>query len=210
MKSKKSSQAVLLASGGLDSTVLAFWLLRKKVDVIPLFIDYGQHSRTTEFETLKKVLPTSFTEKINVARIPDVYRGSSSRMIREPNLWLDQIQDHDLHLPHRNLLLLATGVAFAETRNISQIYAAFIETHRALGADCNSAFFKVFNQLLSATSSVKLKLPFQHFSKAQVAKLGVNLGAPIAQTFSCLAASRFPCGACPNCVDRTNALDFVR
>jgi len=199
----------LMASGGLDSTVLAFWLMRRRIDFVPLFVDYGQHSRKTELETLKKVLPTQFSKKVNVIRLPKIYEGSGSRLIKEPNLWRDHIEDADLHLPHRNLLLLATGVAFAESRGINEIYAAFIETHRAPGTDCCDGFFKLLMELLSKTGSVKLKLPFKRFSKAQVAKIGLTLKAPIEQTFSCLAAARVPCGACPNCVDRLNAIESL-
>ena len=198
-----------MASGGLDSTVLAFWLLRRRIDVVPLFIDYGQHSRKTELETLKKVLPARLSGSLNTIRLPRIYEGSHSRLIKEPNLWRDHIEDADLHLPHRNLLLLAAGVAFAESRNIHEIYAAFIETHRAPGADCCDSFFKLITILLSRTGSVKLNLPFKRYSKTQVAKIGVALKAPIERTFSCLAAARVPCGACPNCVDRLHALESL-
>lgn len=195
-----------MASGGLDSTVLAYWLIRKRIDFVPLFIDYGQHSRKTELETLKHVLPKAYSKRINIIRLPKVYEGSGSRLINEPNLWRDRVEDADLHLPHRNLLLLSIGVAFAESRNICQLYAAFIETHRAPGTDCCESFFKLLTDVLSRTGKTALKLPFKRFSKSQVAKIGVTLKAPIEQTFSCLAASRVPCGACPNCVDRSNAL----
>lgn len=198
-----------MASGGLDSTVLAYWLLRRRIDFVPLFVDYGQHSRKTELETLKKVLPTRFSKQVNVVRLPKIYDGSDSRLIKEPNLWRDHVEDKDLHLPHRNLLLLATGVAFAESRGVTEVYAAFIETHRAPGTDCCDSFFKLFMELLSKTGSIKLKLPLKRFSKAQVAKMGVTLKAPIELTFSCLAAARVPCGACPNCVDRLNAIESL-
>ena len=44
------------------------------------------------------------------------------------------------------------------------------------------------------------------YSKFEVAKLGIELGAPIGKTFSCQASPDVPCGACPNCVDRLGAL----
>lgn len=209
MANKNRKTAVLMASGGLDSTVLAFWLMRKRINFVPLFIDYGQHGRKTELETLKKVLPAQFLNKINVIRLPKIYDGSTSRLIKEPNLWRDQIEDADLHLPHRNLLLIATGIAFAESRGMHEVYAAFIETHRATGPDCCDGFFKLLVELLSKTGSVKFKIPFKRFSKAQVAKIGITLKAPIDQTFSCLAAARIPCGACPNCVDRLKAIESL-
>src|SRR5690606_8791711 len=56
--------------------------------------------------------------------------------------------------------------------------------------------------LLSEYGSVKIEMPFRNLSKFEVAKLGVELGAPIGKTFSCQASPTVPCGACPNCVDR--------
>lgn len=209
MANKNRTKAVLMASGGLDSTVLAFWLISKRIDFLPLFIDYGQHSRRTELETLRRVLPKRFSQKIAVIRLPVIYEGAESRLVRAPDLWRDRIVDEDLHLPHRNLLLLSAGVAYAETRRIKNLYAAFIETHRAPGADCCDSFFARFGKLLSETGEVKLKIPFKRMSKVQVARLGVKLEAPIDLTYSCLAAASIPCGACPNCVDRLNAIQSL-
>jgi len=206
MKNKAGSTAVLMASGGMDSTVLAFWLIRKQIDFTPLFIDYGQHSRRTELAALRRALPRKFSGKIAVVRLTTIYAGSYSRLIQAPNLWRDKIKDEDLHLPYRNLLLLAAGAAFAENKAIRNLYAGFIETHRAPGSDCCDSFFTGFDRLLSATGKVQLKLPFKRMSKAQVAQLGIKVSAPIGQTYSCLAAPRIPCGACPNCVDRLNAI----
>lgn len=209
MGAKLNPTAVLLASGGLDSTVLAFSLLQKGINFIPLFVDYGQHSRRTELTTLRSVLPVPHSQKVVVVRLPKIYEGSKSRLVRAPNLWRDRVCDEDLHLPNRNLLLLASGVSFAESRGIHDLYAAFIETHRAPGSDCCNSFFKIFEKLLSATSNVRLRLPFRRMSKTQVARMGVKMNVPIDLTFSCLAAPCVPCGACPNCVDRLKAFESL-
>jgi 7-cyano-7-deazaguanine synthase len=52
-------------------------------------------------------------------------------------------------------------------------------------------------------------MPFRNYSKYDVAKLGIDLNAPIGMTFSCQASSSIPCGACPNCVDRLDALKKI-
>lgn len=49
-------------------------------------------------------------------------------------------------------------------------------------------------------------MPFRYKSKYEVAKLGIELDAPIGTTFSCQASAIIPCGACPNCVDRLEAI----
>lgn len=53
---------------------------------------------------------------------------------------------------------------------------------------------------------VKINIPYREMSKIQVANLGLELGAPIAETYSCQVNSVNPCGVCPNCVDRITAM----
>ena len=53
---------LLMASGGLDSTVLAYKLLSEGKKILPLFINYGQHFFATEEERLIEVLPKEFSD----------------------------------------------------------------------------------------------------------------------------------------------------
>lgn len=209
MKDNASKPVLLLASGGLDSTTLAYSLIQQGIEFTALFINYGQHSAHTELTTLTEVLPESYRGKIEVIDISAVYRGSSSRLVVPPDLWHEHVEDEDLFLPQRNLLILSIGAAFAESRSINQLYAGFIETHRAPGADCCDPFFEIMDKLMIQSGKVQIILPLRGLSKAEVARLGVSVGAPIGQTFSCLAAAEIPCGACPNCVDRLQALDSL-
>lgn len=209
MTSNASNSVLLLASGGLDSTTLAYSLIAQGIDFMPLFINYGQHSSNTELTTLREVLPARFREKIEVVDVSAVYRGSSSRLVVAPDLWRERVEDEDLFLPQRNLLILSIGAAFAESRGMTKVYAGFIETHRAPGADCCDPFFEIMDRLMHQSGQVEIVLPLRRLSKAEVAQLGVKVGAPIGQTFSCLAAAAIPCGACPNCVDRLQAIDSL-
>src|SRR5690242_7219111 len=107
---------ILLASGGLDSTVLAFWLKNKGIDFVPVFINYGQHCADTEYETLKSVLPDELIPKIEFIDISSIYIGSESRMINPANLWEDNIVAEDLYLPYRNLMILSVGAIIAHKK----------------------------------------------------------------------------------------------
>lgn len=64
--------------------------------------------------------------------------------------------------------------------------------------------------ILVEYGSVKINMPFRYYSKYEVAKLGLSLGVSIDKTFSCQASPTIPCGACPNCVDRLNALNQIQ
>src|SRR6476661_1878144 len=100
----ENNSSLLLTSGGLDSTTLAYWLLERELEFQPLFLDYGQHCVETEFETLKRVLPPGLSGKTVRLNISDIYRNSSSRLIQEPDLWVDEVDYRQLYLPYRSLL----------------------------------------------------------------------------------------------------------
>lgn len=203
---QQSITSVLLCSGGLDSTTLAYWLRDRGKKFIPLFINYGQHCTDTEYESLHEALPREKFSEIVKIDVADVYKGTKSRLITEADLWLDVIADEDLYLPYRNLLLLSMGAAFAQSREIKTVYAAFINSNRASEIDCSTTFFDNLGNLLKDYGSVKIEMPFREMSKFEVAKIGLELRAPIANTFSCQVSSKIPCGACPNCVERLEAL----
>src|ERR1035438_7646558 len=115
--------ALLLCSGGLDSTTLAYWLHERDVRLVPIFLDYGQHCVEKEWETLRKVLPTEGVlapERIDVS---GVFRGSRSRLIVEPNLWSERVADDDLYIPYRTLLFFSIGAACAQTRGLVDVYS---------------------------------------------------------------------------------------
>lgn len=198
---------VILMSGGLDSTTLAYLFLKKEVDFIPLIINYGQHCFDTELERLKEVIPEKYKSKIEIIDVSDIYKYSTSRFIKAPDLWEDDMSADDLYIPYRNVLLLTIAASFARTMNKSYVYSAFINSNHAKEIDCSSKFFDNLDALLQDYGSIKIVMPFRNMSKYEVAKLGIELDAPIGRTFSCQASPKIPCGACPNCVDRLDALN---
>jgi 7-cyano-7-deazaguanine synthase len=201
-------ESVLLASGGMDSTTLAFWLMEKKIAFYPVFIN-GQHCMETELDTLKHVLPEEYSDKITILDISTVYNGSSSRLIAEANLWKDNVTHEDFYLPYRNLLFLTVGAAYAQSKECNTLYTAFINSNHAKEIDCSAEFFEKLAVILTQYGTVHINMPFRDLSKYEVAKIGISLHAPIGKTFSCQASSVIPCGACPNCVDRLTALQTL-
>jgi 7-cyano-7-deazaguanine synthase len=206
---RTDATAVLLASGGLDSTTLAFWLRSQSIGFVPLFVDYGQHCARTELTRLTELLPAEEFGPAKIIDIADVYSGCASRLISEANLWEQDVTADDLYLPYRNLLLMSVGAAFAQAHGFEDVYAAFINSNHAKEIDCSAQFFDGLGEMLSDYGTVKIKMPFHDMSKREVAEIGLQLNAPIARTFSCQAASTVPCGACPNCVDRLEALNEI-
>lgn len=200
---------VLLVSGGMDSTVLAYDLVQQGKTIIPLFIDYGQHCREKEYSTANRVLPKEIVHNLKVINISDVYSESNSRMIKEADLWRDNVVSDDLYLPYRNLLFLSVAAAYAQSLGADCVYSAFINSNHAKEIDCSLNFFLQLQALLKEFGSVEIRLPYRDLSKTEVARLGLSLSVPISETYSCQVNSTVPCGVCPNCIDRLTAINSV-
>lgn len=199
------NEVLLLASGGLDSTTLAYWLVDKGYAVRPLFFDYGQHCVEKEWATVSRVLRAKTWPPERVA-ISGIFTGSPSRLIVEPDLWRETVKDAELYLPYRTLLFFAASAARAQTLELSQVFSGFINSNHAKELDCTAEYLNELDALAEDVGPVRFRLPFRHHSKAEIVVLARELGVPIGETFSCQVFSDIPCGACPNCVERIGAL----
>ncbi len=205
MEGKELSEVILLTSGGLDSTTVAFQLAERKIIFRPIFFDYGQHCVETEWNRVNEVLPkTGISPERN--NISDIFRGSSSRLIKEADLWHDEVQDDELYVPYRTLFFYAAAAARAQTLNVLEVFTGFINSNHAKEIDCTAEFMNKLDGLSEQVGPVRFHSPFRYNSKADVVREAVRLGVPIGRTFSCQASSDLPCGACPNCVERLKAL----
>lgn len=198
-------QALVMVSGGLDSTTVCYLLASQGTEVHPVFFDYGQHCAETEWAKVNEVLPDAALppERLNIS---DIFKGSPSRMIVEADLWRDSVSDDDLYVPYRTMLFFAVAAARGQTLQILDIYSGFINSNHAKEIDCSTDFMNGLDELSKGVGAVRFHAPFRENTKADVVRQAVNLGVPIGRTFSCQASSAFPCGACPNCVERLNAL----
>ena len=197
-------QAVIMVSGGLDSTTVCYQLANQGIEVHPIFFDYGQHCADTEWATVQEVLPPGAMppERLNIS---DIFKGSPSRMILEADLWKEAISDDDLYLPYRTMLFFAVAAARAQTLRILNVYSGFINSNHAKEIDCSTEFMNGLEELSRGVGVVHFHAPFREKNKADVVRQALKFGVPIGRTFSCQASSSFPCGACPNCVERLSA-----
>ncbi|MBF4917188.1 7-cyano-7-deazaguanine synthase [Cronobacter sakazakii] len=199
------NKVLLLASGGLDSTTVAYQLAAEGIEVVPIFFNYGQHCVETEWTRVNEVLPSEM-QRPERFDISDIFRGSQSRLICEADLWTEDIKDDDLYIPYRTMLFFAAAAARAQVVGILNVYTGFINSNHAKEIDCTAAFMNNLDELTSSIGPVRFHSPFRYSSKADVARVAAELGVPIGRTYSCQASAQFPCGACPNCVERLSAL----
>jgi len=198
-------RALVMVSGGLDSTTVCHLLIKAGTEVHPMFFDYGQHCAETEWAKVNEVLPSDALppERINLS---DIFKGSRSRMIVEADLWTEAVVDDDLYIPYRTMLFFASAAARAQTLGVLDVYSGFINSNHAKEIDCSTEFMNGLDELAVGVGAVRFHSPFGTSSKSDVVRKAIELGVPIGRTFSCQASSSFPCGACPNCVERLNAL----
>jgi 7-cyano-7-deazaguanine synthase len=201
-------RALVMTSGGLDSTTVCYLLIDRGIGIHPVFFDYGQHCVETEWAKVNDVLPKDAgkPERLNIS---DIFRGSSSRMIVEPDLWRETVADDDLYIPYRTMLFFAVAAARAQTLQILDVYSGFINSNHAKEIDCGTKFMNGLDELSTGVGAVRFHAPFRDKTKTDVVRKALELSVPIGRTFSCQASSSFPCGACPNCVERLQALRNV-
>jgi 7-cyano-7-deazaguanine synthase len=203
------SEVLLLCSGGLDSTTVAYWLREQGIRITPIFFDYGQHCVQKEWATLQTVLPSEGVSPPTRIDISGIFAGSRSRLIQEPDLWTEHVADAELYVPYRTLLFFSAGASCAQTRALTEVYSGFINSNHAKEIDCSAAFLNELDGLAANVGPVRFVMPFRDWSKAQVVSEAVRLKVPIGATYSCQLLSDTPCGACPNCVEWLNALEEV-
>jgi len=221
---------VVLLSGGLDSTTVAASAKAAGHELVALTFDYGQrHSR--ELEAAKRVTRILEIQH-EVVGLPVMKRLSwySALTTGDPDVPKDRTIG-DLtqgipatYVPLRNTVFLTLGAALIESRVLSLIeggrtdpkeisVAIFIAANAVDYSgypDCRPEYFEAMKRTLFEGSklgkqygvSIGIETPVLHMTKAQIVKLGVELGAPLEDTWSCYEGGDVPCGACDSCLLR--------
>ena len=208
-------KALVLFSGGLDSTVLAAQLLADGAETRLLSIDYGQRHAKELHQAEKIAEALGLPHRI--LRLPDlgpVLGGSS--------LTDDQVELPEGHyaeesmkatvVPNRNMILLALAGGHALSLGFDTIaYAAHAGDH-TIYPDCRREFADAMESALGLADWEKLSLhrPFVHLSKTDLVKKGAELNAPLHLTWSCYAGREKHCGKCGTCVERKEAFALAK
>tara|TARA_B100001093_G_scaffold242919_1_gene232723 strand:- start:452 stop:1108 length:657 start_codon:yes stop_codon:yes gene_type:complete len=208
-------KAVVLFSGGLDSTVLARQLIQQKASVRLLSIDYGQrHEKELEHSSfIAKELKVPH-RILTLPNLADILGGSS---LTDPNIELPEGHYAEESMkatvvPNRNMILLALAAGYALSVDFDTIaYAAHAGDH-TIYPDCRPAFADAMETALSLADWKNLDLhrPFVNLSKADLVKKGMELGAPLHLSWSCYAGRKLHCGKCGTCVERKEAFAIAK
>lgn len=201
--------ALVLLSGGIDSAVALHWALRAGHDVLPVTFDY--HLRPArELEACEALLEHARA------------RGAVAPLQRIALPFLREVEDlpsRPAHLggapegygPARNLVFYAIAASLAEVHGARRIVGGHNGTDPEMFPDSSPAFFADFNALLGRAAWSHAKAPFEVVlpiagkPKAEVLRLGKELGVPFALTWSCYHDGKAHCGQCGSCRERREA-----
>ena len=208
-------KALVLFSGGLDSTVLATQLKVDGAETRLLSIDYGQrHAR--ELKRAEQIAQALELPQ-QVLRLPDLgpLLGGSSLTDEKVELPEGHYAEESMKatvVPNRNMILLALAGGHALSIGFDTIaYAAHAGDH-TIYPDCRPEFADAMETALGLADWEKLSLhrPFVHLSKTDLVKKGAELDAPLHLTWSCYAGREIHCGKCGTCVERKEAFALAK
>jgi 7-cyano-7-deazaguanine synthase len=112
------------------------------------------------------------------------------------------------YVPFRNAHFLAAAVSWAEVLGASKIYIGAVEQDSSGYPDCRPAYYDAFNQVIRAgtkAGNIEIVTPLIRLRKAEIVRLGLELGAPFDLTWSCYSRQDRACGVCDSCVLRLRA-----
>lgn len=205
-------KAIILHSGGLDSTVCLLIAQERGREVLSLGIDYGQQSRAeleyairlcSRFNVMRRVIKVEWDKPerhIPMDRTLDkIHQGVSSAF-----------------LPGRNVLFLALGCAEASGMKASEVWIGINSVDYSGYPDCRPEFLEQFRKMinLAIPKGPKIIAPLISLSKPEIAKEAYRLGIRQGDTWSCYRPFNtnngfVPCGECDACVLHKYAWEHI-
>jgi 7-cyano-7-deazaguanine synthase len=203
-------KALVLFSGGLDSTVLATQMKQEATETRLLSIDYGQR-HAKELDHSQKVADHLGLahEILKLPQLGQILGGSSltDKSITLPEGHYAEESMKSTVVPNRNMILLALAGGHALSIGFDTIaYAAHAGDH-TIYPDCRPEFADAMNKALGLAdwNDLNLHRPFVDMTKSDLVTLGEELNAPLQLTWSCYAGGEIHCGKCGTCVERKEA-----
>ena len=209
-----STRAVVLASGGLDSTVTAALAREAGHELLWLTVDYGQR-HAIEVERARQVAAAMGAAKHTVLVV-------NLRALAGSALTGDLPVPKDRHsaersrgipvtyVPGRNLVVRSLAAAHAEAEGASLIYFGANVLDYSGYPDCRPEFIRAFEAAVNAGTkaaaegaTLRVRAPLLEMTKADIIRTGIRLGAPLHLTHSCYdPVGDLACGRCDSCLIR--------
>ena len=204
--------ALVVFSGGQDSTTCLFWAKRNFKKVYALSFLYGQkHQKEVEFaREIARKAEVEF-DVMDVSFIGSLGHNS----LTDTSMVMDQEKPADsfpnTFVPGRNLFFLSIAAVYARERGINHLITGVSQTDFSGYPDCRDVFIKSMNVTLNLAMDYpfNLKTPLMYLTKAQTWALADELGAldyVRQHTHTCYEGVEGGCGECPSCKLRDKGL----
>src|SRR5271170_5611090 len=207
--SGKRTRAVVLLSGGMDSCVCAA-LAARDHQAAAVHVSYGQRTEDRERrsfedicdrleirdrllvrnEALRSIGGSALTDT-SIA-VPEAHAGGAGIPGRVPVTYV----------PFRNAHFLAVAVSWAEVLGAGEVYIGAVEPDSSGYPDCRPEYYRAFNEVVKTGTregTIRVVTPLIAMRKAEIVKLGLELGAPFDLTWSCYSREDEACGVCDSC-----------
>lgn len=217
LKEEVMKKAVVLLSGGLDSTTCLAYATHKGFECYALSFLYGQRHQA-ELQAAKKIAQ-HYNVKKHVIFPLDVAAFSGSALTDSTIEVPDYSAGEAIpvtYVPARNTVFLSIALGWAEGVGAHDIFIGASCVDYSHYPDCRPAFFDAFQQVanLATKDGVEgcpftIQTPLLHLSKAQTVKLGCDLGVDYSMTVSCyrLTERGEACGKCDSCAFRKKGFE---
>jgi 7-cyano-7-deazaguanine synthase len=197
----------------MDSCVCAA-LAARDHDAAALHISYGQRTEERERRSFMAIC-----ERLNV-HDKLVVRNEALRAVGGSALTDDRIEVPRAeaigqgipvtYVPFRNAHFLSVAVSWAEVLGAKKVYIGAVEPDSSGYPDCRPAYYRAFNEVVKAGTKeglIEVVTPLIALRKAEIVRLGLELGAPFDLTWSCYSRDDLACGVCDSCVLRLRAFE---
>ena len=202
------TRAVVLLSGGLDSTTVLAAATAQGRDCYALTIQYGQR-HAAELVAAQRIAKIYQVREQRMASVDLGQFGGSA--LTDPTIPVPETPTDTIpltYVPARNTVFLSLALAWAEVLEADEIHLGVNALDYSGYPDCRPAFIDAFTALANVATKrgiggqgVRIETPLLQLSKAEIIALGVSLGVDYALTVSCYQATAegFACGRCDAC-----------
>lgn len=211
MSTPKESRVVVLLSGGMDSCVCAALAVRD-YDAAAVHVSYGQRTEERERQSFLAICRRlNIHDQLMVRN--DALRQIGGSALTDESIDIPESENVGqnipvTYVPFRNAHFLAVAVSWAEVLGAGKVYIGAVEPDSSGYPDCRPAYYKAFNDVVKAGTKdgrIEILTPLIAMKKAEIVRLGLELGAPFDLTWSCYSREDRACGICDSCALRLRA-----
>jgi 7-cyano-7-deazaguanine synthase len=206
-----AKKAVVIISGGMDSTTLLYDVKSQGYDIYAVSFNYNQRHKL-ELEMAKLTC-----EKLNVKHKIIDLKQIGDELLQGSSLTSSNIDTPHGHyaaenmkltvVPNRNCIMLSLALGYAFSIEAEDIFYGAHAGDHSVYPDCRPEFLDAMNKVagLADWKKAEIKAPYLNIDKGDIVKRGLELGVDYSLTYTCYEGNETSCGLCGSCTERIEA-----